>query len=123
MSTRCSIIIKDGDESHILYGSGDGYPDCAGVIIKDILKNLPDRSSGDDVATKIVQYHYTQLGFTIYPFEVASSIHQDIEYLYIIDIPNRWLDCYATGWLIGEKMTEDMIVEMCETAMIPDKER
>ncbi len=123
MSTRCSIIIKDGEESHFLYGSADGYPDVAGVIIKNILKELND-PSGDEVATKIVQYNYSEsfVG-VIYPFEVASSIHQDIEYLYIIDIPNRWLDCYSTGWLIGEEMTEDMIVEMCETAMIPDKER
>lgn len=128
MGTRCSIIVKDKFESFTLYRSCDGYPDCAGVVLK---KHLAEWRYLDapEVATKIVQISealgYPYKDSCSYPFEIASSIPGDIEYLYIIDLSNLTITCYSTGRLIGvyDDFTEELIVENCETREIPDKER
>ena len=129
MSTRASIIIKDESESYILYCSSDGYPEYAGVRLKEILESF-DYTFGHRIVTAIVRYnersnHLLLAGHKYYPFEIYSTIPSDIEYLYIIDVPTMDITCYSTGRLIGvyDKFTEELIIENCETREIPDKER
>ena len=48
---------------------------------------------------------------------MASEIHQDIEYLYVIYLKERSIICYG---LIGEEMTEEKIVKLQKIRIIPE---
>lgn len=124
MGTRCSIIVREGKEKHILYGSSDGYPEGAGRILKRILDETKGINVIDELTTRIVQHrealYYPPPVTIFYPFEVASEIHQDIEYLYVIDLEERSIICYSTAGLIGEEMTEKKIVKLQKIRIIPE---
>lgn len=51
---------------------------------------------------------------------MASEIHQDIEYLYVIYLKERSIICYSTAGLIGEEMTEEKIVKLQKIRIIPE---
>ncbi|MBQ3349178.1 MAG: hypothetical protein IJG38_02155 [Thermoguttaceae bacterium] len=124
MGTRCNIVINGDKCKHILYGCCDGYPETAGTRLKSILDSM-ESGSGDELATRIVQHreplYYPPPTSYFYPFEIASAIHQDIEYLYVIDVRKRTVVCYSTANLIGTEMTEESIIGQCRKETIPER--
>lgn len=104
MSTRCNIIIKDGESRIYLYHHHDGYPMGVGTELQAYLeKEWSTRRYwfASSIANELIK------GSLPYPFsddkkdeeyEVTFGLHGDIEYCYVINCQARTLRCYAIGW-------------------------
>lgn len=104
MSTRCNVVIKDsfGDEL-IFYRHSDGYPEG----VKDSLNEFLNMVKSGEIRDNVVQAsgHLILIGHREYKkdglldsnymrwkvgaYEPTTQIHEDIEYLYTIDLENR----------------------------------
>ena len=113
MSTRSNIIIykdwnsvEDFNSDNVcqLYHHYDGYPEGVGAdlnaYISDILKssNADILNSPSELANYLCSIEddtYENEGHEIF-------LHGDIEYLYVIDLSNKTLSCYAFHtWLFS----------------------
>lgn len=127
MSTRCQILIKDDYGDGILfYRHSDGYPEGAMPTLqkfmdwvrRGIIRNNAEQASGwliligaKEYGKKYVDHDYVPKENLFEPdtddagmswkcgaYEPATSRHGDIEYLYILDLINKTITCYATDW-------------------------
>lgn len=88
MGTRANIVIKDQCGQCILYRHMDGTPEYTGVSVKQECEDIKQRYGylfGEDVANALVKSP---------EYSVASSIHGDIEYLYIVDCEKETVNAY-----------------------------
>lgn len=113
MSTRCNIRIinKEWNESFMLYHHYDGYPSGVGMDLKHYLKtkeHLPYWSAMD-FANELIKGVKSEMYEEVdNRYEITSSMHGDIEYLYVIDCDKRDFKCYAVPW---GKSEEEVCVE------------
>lgn len=120
MSTRSNIIIKDKGWHCILYRHCDGYPEGAGVELRDLLAK-ETFYTGEDLATHLIQTR-ERMDFPpneYFPYELAQEIQTDIEYLYVIDIQTRTVECYSTYGICDEDMTWSIIAQPDNLVEIP----
>ena len=92
MSTRCSVIISsNGCKSKYLYHHCDGYPEGVGEELKKILLNNPNLNTPNEICDYINTVDSA--------YEYSSGVHDDIEYLYTINIDSHKLFCtdYING--------------------------
>ena len=109
MSTRCNIIVKDGNDRIYLYHHHDGYPMGVGTELQRWLDErfkpqpyFTPRWYAMSIATALVK------GAPVYPFdkegkkddeyEITTGLHGDVEYVYVINCQARTLRCYEVSW-------------------------
>jgi len=113
MSTRCNIMIEDGEKTRFLYHHHDGYPMFMGPKVEAFVEFIRDRAvTGADAWAELF-VRYSQVNYSIPrepdatdltpeeleeksrrkmrgkpDFEHTDAIHRDIKYLWRIDISN-----------------------------------
>ena len=86
MSTRCNVIVELKTKNVILYRHHDGYPECTGRQLKEIVRNVKSEKG----TTRQILSYLKSLKRKLYHgqearlYEDTDSIHGDIEYLYTI---------------------------------------
>lgn len=103
MSTRCNIIIKDGAERIYLYHHHDGYPMGVGTELQYYLQNKWGQSRmtswyGPSIANDLVKGHINkpmaQEPHKDNEYEITYGLHDDAEYIYVINCKARTIRCY-----------------------------
>lgn len=89
MATRANIkIIGESYQTTILYRHCDGYPSGLGVELNNFVSNNGyEPIYTDAYANEIIK----SLGDDI---EFTTRIHGDINYLYVIDLTKKTLECF-----------------------------
>lgn len=108
MSTRCNIIVRGKGKRVTIYRHYDGYPEGAGEDLQAALSESGTQYVCE-FATKLIQRQYDGGGFI---YELTDGIHQDIEYLYVVRLVSRRIDCYAipiSSHLAIHEWTEDAL--------------
>lgn len=109
MSTRAHIRIKDGDEQIMLYHHHDGYPEGVGRDLKKFLReNCQNYWDACEIANGLVKGGIKHEHKGLYSgkvevraddeYEIATCIHGDEDYIYIIDCRAKTLKCYYHKW-------------------------
>ena len=123
MSTRCQVVIKDGyNEQIIFYRHSDGYPEGAMPTLqkfmdwqrRGLIRDNAEQSAGWLILIGAQEYgtNYKGIshditepnsgdscsGWKCGAYEPAIGRHGDIEFLYILDLKEKTISCYATGW-------------------------
>ena len=124
MSTRCNIIIQDSkNPSALLYRHCDGYPDNTGVELKRLVEEYAcqnEYATPCDFATYLIRYRkkcnpdwnflYTKSEGYILPYELATCVQSDIDYLYFIDLKQKSVRCCRANaeiWKIGYEFSKN----------------
>lgn len=103
MSTRCNIIIKDGAERIYLYHHHDGYPMGVGTELQHYLQHKWGYSRitswyGTSIANDLVKGHINEPMAKVPhkddEYEITYGLHDDIEYIYVINCKARTIRCY-----------------------------
>lgn len=81
MSTRCNIVVDDGNELLYLYHHHDGYPKGVGAELTEYLKSNNPQTA-EELFNGLVFLYGDE-------YEETYGIHGDIEYLYKIDIADK----------------------------------
>lgn len=91
MSTRCNIVVKEGNKKVYLYHHCDGYPSGVGIDLLD--KNLFNKWYYDIsyIVNKLIKATDDD------GYEYTSGIHGDIEYLYVINVKKKEIKCYKVS--------------------------
>lgn len=95
MSTRCNIIVKDRYDRFWLYHHHDGYPEGVGEDLKKRMTKVFNEWSGNRLYSEDIVNMLVKDGDDEY--EITTSEHGDIEYLYTIDLEKRTLSYQAVG--------------------------
>ena len=104
MSTRCNIIIKDGAERIYLYHHHDGYPMGVGTELQHYLQHKWGQSRmtswyGTSIANDLVKGHINepmaQEPHKDNEYEITYGLHDDVEYIYVINCKAKTIRCYA----------------------------
>ena len=107
MSTRCNIIVKDGNDRIYLYHHHDGYPMGVGTELQDYLQRKWGESwrqfwYGTSIANHLVKGHINYpLAHELHEddeYEVTYGLHDDVEYVYVINCRARTIRCYSIPW-------------------------
>jgi len=131
MSTRANIVIKDKQDKLFFYRHSDGYPGGAMPILKHFMDWLRDgkirgnvgQSAGWLVILGAMEYasiptysleptKYTRsygdvnsinspVDWKCGAIEPTIGIHGDIEYLYVIDVDTKTLECHGNWYDSG----------------------
>ena len=126
MSTRCNVIIKDGDKKLFFYRHSDGYPEGVAPTLNmfmdglksDKIRNNISQGAGWLIALGAMEYNtfpnykaskdegygsYAELDsiqppkdWKVGAYEPTTDIHGGIEYLYIIDLSTKTLKGYES---------------------------
>lgn len=101
MSTRCNVIVKEGKSKIYLYHHHDGYPEGVGMFLKNFLQGVKFWYN-DIIATDLVKLADDEYG-------ISNGVHEDIEFLYVIDCRKKTLKCYQRkDWnVIGKDLLRD----------------
>lgn len=110
MSTRANIVVKSGREKLIFYRHSDGYPEGTMPLLNDFLEKVKSGKIRDNVgqaAGWLILLGHKEMSLqaenfkkefpnfkTNYDWKVGSiepttCIHDDIEYLYTIDLDKK----------------------------------
>lgn len=129
MSTRANIVIKEGTQKLFFYRHSDGYPEGTlptlrifhKWMIEDKIRNDIQQGSGWLILLGAMEYatipefkkDKTKYGFEVDvntisdpndwkvgAYEPTTNIHGDIEYLYVIDMRTKTIECYE-DWTSG----------------------
>ena len=76
MATRCNIQINDQNTEIWLYRHYDGYPECTGDELEEVLKDVKPESAGQ--LAELLVHNFPS------DYEYTTGQHGDIEYLYQI---------------------------------------
>lgn len=92
MSTRANIILEEMGNHLWLYHHSDGYPSYLGEYLMKFMatKHKKDYADIYDIANELFKLSEDS------GFELTSQRHGDIEYLYIINIENKTIECMKT---------------------------
>lgn len=119
MSTRANIVIKEGDEKLFFYRHSDGYPGGTMLtlsifmswLMSGKIRNNIGQGSGWLILLGAMEYNsipdYTvkdnyaststikaPKDWKVGAYEPTTVIHGDIEYLYVIDMDTKTLQCF-----------------------------
>lgn len=105
MSTRCNIIVQDGDSKYTLYHHCDGYPEYVGLCLYKALNERIQRNdySAVDVVNMLMKHRLDDIDES---YELTTGLHGDIEYLYIIDLMTKTITCHAVDNWEGLKIND-----------------
>lgn len=94
MSTRANIVLEEMGNHLWLYHHFDGYPSYLGENLMKFMstKHKKDYANIHDIANELFK-DKDDTGF-----ELTSQRHGDIEYMYIINIENRTIECIEAGF-------------------------
>lgn len=94
MSTRANILLLETGEKLWLYHHWDGYPSYLGYKLMEIMKTYKERKYLDiyELANEMIKNKDDN------GFEITSKRHGDIEYLYVINVENKTIDCIGTDF-------------------------
>lgn len=94
MSTRCQIKVTYLDKEILIYHH-DGYPEGVGYDLVQRQKKLKTWN-GDIIINKLVKD-------TTDEYEIACSVHTDLDYWYEIDCNRRTIRCWKVdGYLLSD---------------------
>ena len=101
MSTRCNVIVKEGKSKVYLYHHHDGYPEGVGMTLKNYLQNCKFWYLSI-IATDLVKLADDE-------YRISDGVHEDIEFLYVIDCRKKTLKCYERkDWnVVGKDLLRD----------------
>lgn len=131
MSTRANIVIKDNYDKLFFYRHSDGYPEGAMPTLSLFLnwlkngkiRNNVGQAAGWLVVIGAIEYDtlpkwktekglvrsYGQIDSIAAPadwkassYEPTTGVHGDIQYLYIIDLNDKTINCYEEWTDEGE---------------------
>lgn len=132
MSTRANIVIKDNRQKLFFYRHSDGYPEGTMPTLKIFLTWLKEGKIRDNISqsagwlicigameyAKLPEYKIEKSSYgSSYgdvdsiqapndwkcgAYEPTTGIHGDIEYLYIIDLENKTIECFEDWTDKGE---------------------
>jgi hypothetical protein len=90
MSTRCNVIIRSRRSQFILYRHGDGYPESMFEELKKLMleKQKKYKSVVWYLVTDVVNDLIRNNGC-----DLTIGIHGDIEFLYVIDVDQQYVEC------------------------------
>jgi len=111
MSTRANVQIKDQFDNLWFYRHSDGYPEgTLPTLTKftDMIKDNQIRSNVNQSAGWLIQIGYEeykeyQPSWKIGSYEPTTCRHNDIEYLYVIDLDKKTTKIYKTDWSNSDK--------------------
>lgn len=113
MSTRASIIIQDEHTKLYFYRHSDGYVECAGVdllaFVADYTEEKMRLNVGQSAGWLVLRGHkeYNETptlapnkadrfaGWKCGAYEPTSSLHGDVEFVYVINLTKRTLEMRA----------------------------
>lgn len=92
MSTRANIILEEMGNQLWLYHHFDGYPSYLGEHLMKFMSTKHKKDYADiyDIANELFKDN-DDTGF-----ELTQRRHGDIEYLYIINIEDKTIECIKT---------------------------
>lgn len=109
MSARATVIIRDSMNTLYFYRHSDGYPsgypECAGESLKKFVKDYESKMRLDAIQSAgwLVLHGHTEYGeqprgcgWKVGAYEPCSRLHNDVEYIYVIDLENKTLTCRQT---------------------------
>lgn len=99
MATRSNIIVSGLDGVEILYHHWDGYPEVVGKELYDFYLDYVKRHNEETDFS--VKNFVKELNEKDESYELNSSIHGDIEYLYTLDL--------STNQFVFQKVTYDFV--------------
>jgi hypothetical protein len=94
MSTRASVVVKDGRDKLYFYQHSDGYPDGLGVSLDRFIQSEKAKSHIDDIeyfcGVLLIEINrdYIEQKTRLPDLVPALGIHGDESYTYIIDCRN-----------------------------------
>jgi len=109
MSTRCNVIIKDGKDKLIFYRHSDGYPEGVKATLDQFVDYMKTGKIRDNIGQaagwliligheEYAENNYGGLDWKVGAYEPTTSIHGDIEHLYVIDLPTKsWKEVDITA--------------------------
>ena len=94
MSTRANIILEEMGNHLWLYHHFDGYPSNLGEYLMKFMETKHKKDYADiyDIANELFK-DKDDAGF-----ELTQRRHGDIEYLYVINIENKTIECIEVGF-------------------------
>ena len=119
MGTRANIIVTDGERQLWVYRSHDGNPSFISEDLKKIMRWISQRKILNEVSD-IVGWLII-LGIDKWPidadgdptrnrysdYEVTTGLHEDIDYLYVLNHTKLSCMCYST-WPKNIKSAKDL---------------
>ncbi len=118
MSTRANIIITDGQTTLYFYRHSDGYPKETGADLVEFckgyskhLRDNPNQSGG----WLIIHGHNSMEKYAGYEWKVGNyeptdKLHGDVEYIYVINLETRKIECYQPT----RKFWDDSSLDNCK---------
>ena len=95
MSTRATILIREGNDEIRIYHHCDGYPSGVGKDLKNYLNKNPNRFwDAYGIANGLIKGDCVKDD----EYELTSCQHGDEEYAYLIDCKDKSITCYKVGW-------------------------
>ena len=125
MSTRCNIVVRDGDDELWFYRHSDGYPESVLPDLEPLMEKLRDGSLRDNLnqfcGWLIVKGHE---GYKRHPgfndwkvgnYEPTTGLHGDAEYVYELDLRLHTLE-----WLRwGSPAFDKLLAEIAKKEGVP----
>ena len=92
MSTRANILLLETGYRLWIYHHWDGYPSWLGEQLMKILQKHKEHKYLDiyELANELIKNPDDE------GYEITNQRHGDIEYLYVINVENKTIDCIAT---------------------------
>lgn len=108
MSTRSTIIVRNGDERMIFFSRYDGYPSCLGKSLKQYLDRIKGWSL-EKIAKKLSDGIKDKSDGYVYKFMSDEGVHDCAEYVYVVDCEKETLVCY--GRYVAEPLVRCCVPE------------
>lgn len=104
MSTRCNILVRDGEEELWFYRHSDGYPEGAMPLLQEFMEYVKSGAIRDNISQASGWLVYLGAkeyglhdpdkidgfsGWKVGSIEPTTGQHGDIEYLYVIDLDKK----------------------------------
>jgi len=117
MSTRCNIVVRDGDKELWFYRHHDGYPESVLPDLEPLMERLREGSLRDNVGQfsgwliitgrrghgRVGSYDDWKVG----DYEPTTGLHGDVAYVYEIDLRSRELTAKACYGVESRQMTPE----------------
>lgn len=101
MSTRCNIVVREGEEELWFYRHSDGYPESVLPDLKPLMEKLRDGSLRDNLSQfcgwLIVKGNegYTRHSgyddWKVGNYEPTTGLHGDVQFVYELDLREKTL--------------------------------
>lgn len=95
MSTRCNIIVRGKGKRTTLYRHMDGYPEGTGEDLRQKLAQTWHNQTAAFATDLVRQIRDSEYSPHVYC--LSSELSDDIEYLYVVRLVSRVIDCYKVN--------------------------